>query len=536
MGTSYPGSVETFNEPSLPEETVLSSAGSASRNHTEHHADLGDTVEALQIHAAQKQHDHSGDSADATKGGKLLQANTHEGADTDTGPSAIHHSLGLGANQAAAGNHTHDYYGASILNVPMNICTSTTRPEPPTAGMMIYETDTKCFRHWEQYANNVVAPGLDCLIDFNTFVASGLPDGFTVNYLHSPTTHGRMQCLDGHWRWQDDGNNTNVGWGRRTDPATQVTLSDDQVFTWMTTDIVTQSEGLLFDEGATHDYYFRVSSDEQSYTRLRVGDDYLKVFYTTTGRDNEKHLGTFDDLDINHPNQFWRAQFVGRMMQLFQNGRFIGSIPDDKNVTAKGVNNRGWMIGMQAGQQLAGQTTPGEIDWVRMQDYARYESVSRWSLLNIGARPKVRLRQGKKQRILPTGTVVEFSIEDEDTFGFFDKTVSQTEVVIGEAGDYDFNAALQWDSQGVPDIASAVILINGLETELRDQSFMRGNSFTPGFSQTLRVSGWLPLAVGDRVSLKASYTARSGLDEVFTFLDAASKIDTRLSLRFAGPG
>lgn len=27
--------------------------------------------------------------------------------DTDTAPTAIHHTLGAGANQAAAGNHTH---------------------------------------------------------------------------------------------------------------------------------------------------------------------------------------------------------------------------------------------------------------------------------------------------------------------------------------------------------------------------------------------------------------------------------------------
>lgn len=37
----------------------------------------------------------------------LTQANTHASADTDSGASAIHHTLGAGANQAAAGNHTH---------------------------------------------------------------------------------------------------------------------------------------------------------------------------------------------------------------------------------------------------------------------------------------------------------------------------------------------------------------------------------------------------------------------------------------------
>jgi hypothetical protein len=37
----------------------------------------------------------------------LAQSNTHASADTDSAPTALHHTLGTGANQAAAGNHTH---------------------------------------------------------------------------------------------------------------------------------------------------------------------------------------------------------------------------------------------------------------------------------------------------------------------------------------------------------------------------------------------------------------------------------------------
>ena len=37
----------------------------------------------------------------------LTQANTHASPDTDTATTALHHTLGTGANQAAAGNHTH---------------------------------------------------------------------------------------------------------------------------------------------------------------------------------------------------------------------------------------------------------------------------------------------------------------------------------------------------------------------------------------------------------------------------------------------
>jgi hypothetical protein len=37
----------------------------------------------------------------------LAQSNSHASADTDSSPTALHHTLGAGANQAAAGNHAH---------------------------------------------------------------------------------------------------------------------------------------------------------------------------------------------------------------------------------------------------------------------------------------------------------------------------------------------------------------------------------------------------------------------------------------------
>lgn len=52
-------------------------------------------------------HDHASN--------KLAQANTHESADTDSATTALHHTIGTGANQAAAGNHVHiEYRSASI--------------------------------------------------------------------------------------------------------------------------------------------------------------------------------------------------------------------------------------------------------------------------------------------------------------------------------------------------------------------------------------------------------------------------------------
>lgn len=155
MPTNYPGGVDSFHEPSQPEVTSLSQVGGQAtpgRNHVEHHRDLGDAVEALQTHAAQRTHDHSGSGSDPTRGVKLAQANTHQSADTDTATTAIHHTLGKGANQAAAGNHTHDYNDGTILNAPFIRCTSTTRPSP-TDGLIIYETDTKRMRVYGDLGN-----------------------------------------------------------------------------------------------------------------------------------------------------------------------------------------------------------------------------------------------------------------------------------------------------------------------------------------------------------------------------------------------
>ncbi len=47
-------------------------------------------------------HDHDGSPTQ-----KLAQANTHETPDTDAATTSLHHTLGSGATQAAAGDHTH---------------------------------------------------------------------------------------------------------------------------------------------------------------------------------------------------------------------------------------------------------------------------------------------------------------------------------------------------------------------------------------------------------------------------------------------
>lgn len=147
MATLYPQGRDIFNEPSTPDQTPLSSSGTSTRNHVEHHTDLGDAIESLQTHTATTVHDHSGtDDSHGNTTSKLKQVNTHEQVDTDSSKTAIHHTLGTGPNQASPGDHVHDFNGPSITNKPFQICTSTTRPSSPVDGMQIFETNTHKMR------------------------------------------------------------------------------------------------------------------------------------------------------------------------------------------------------------------------------------------------------------------------------------------------------------------------------------------------------------------------------------------------------
>jgi len=160
VATNYPDGLDQFHEPLQPEQTALSQAGSQAststnpgRNHVEHHRDLGDAVEALQNHAAQKTHDHSGDNSDPKKGAKLSYLNTHEGLGFSS-LVGIHHTLGSGANQAAPGNHTHDYAGGTIINAPyLRKLSSEVAGLTATAtdGLTVYETDTNRMRVYTDF-------------------------------------------------------------------------------------------------------------------------------------------------------------------------------------------------------------------------------------------------------------------------------------------------------------------------------------------------------------------------------------------------
>lgn len=131
MGINFPSSDDVFTEPSTPASTPLNSAGDSTRAATLNHADLGLAVVALQAEATFLAHTHDGTTRN---GPKLTQANTHQSPDTDTATTALHHTIGTGANQGAAGNHTHG--APDVWPVGSIFITELTGNPNPTHGLV----------------------------------------------------------------------------------------------------------------------------------------------------------------------------------------------------------------------------------------------------------------------------------------------------------------------------------------------------------------------------------------------------------------
>lgn len=524
MGITYPSGIDTFPTPSAPETTSLSSAGSADRAHVEHHRDLGAGLTAVMTHAAKKLHAHTG--SDGT--GKLTQANTHESADTDVSATSIHHSLGLGEFQAMPGNHLPDYN--TLPNIPYRLCTSSTRPPMPYRGLQIYETDTDRVRVWASFGATASVAGLNTTVNFD---GTGVldPAEWAVSYDSGDAAHGSMRRIDGQLVWVDQSNWNNRAIAHRVKAEDRTSLTDDVVIVWKSGTI--KIEGWLpFTQPASNDVYLRMSADEQSYWRLQLGNDKVSINYTTSGRDNEVNLGAVW-LDANNANVTYRGELTDRTFTIFYMGQPLASFTDRNMATDKGANFREWGVGMRAGERGLGQCTPGSVDWISFADRVYYVAENRWAILPIANIPSVRLRQGFNQAISPSGSFIEWREELEDSFDFFDKTLSATEIVIKEPGLYQIDAAIQWNPNVVPDTGFMVFCVNGIETTLRTQQYMRGGGlFNPGFSQTMNLTGKIRFNTDDRLSLKVRFTEGGLTGAIFSWFDGPSKVNSRLDVTF----
>ena len=540
MGINYPGDppgseVDVFNVPTEPEGTPLSSPGTATRNHTELHDDTASAVEALEDWAALRTHDHSGASPQRAHGDKLAQVNTHQSPDTDAGATSLHHTLGIGQYQAAAGNHIHDYTSDRIINKPFEICVSTDRPEP-FEGKFIWEVDTRRLRVYAQFPGQDTLLGLYSIDDFERTSANDL--GSTLwdqSYDLSPSTNGKMAITDGHdAAWVRQGTEANRCVARRIKEEDQYTETIDQVITFTTTAAVADGVNADATHPTSNDIFFRMSDDKEEYVCASLQwhtttTGKIRLFYTTTGSDGEIEIGSMNAV-VNAPNVTWSGRMVGNKFEIYRGIENVGSILDDEGVTM--LDNKGWGIGMRAGDGGSVQDLPNEITKVGIADAVHYRTSPVWQLLPIGDTPRVGLAVTGEQSIHQSGSMIEWDYVEEDNFGFWNAAEKQN-LVITEPGVYHVHASIVWGTDLIGDHAGTILMINNTPTPHMHWEFVRGNQYTPGFSQTVDVSAYVRLDLGDRLGVAA---AHNGEDIQWTGYkknyEVANNVVTQLSRLF----
>lgn len=177
-----------------------------------------------------------------------------------------------------------------------------------------------------------------------------------------------------------------------------------------------------------------------------------------------------------------------------------------------------------------------ETDTHRFRIWDQYpgDGSPAWKLLPLAFVPIVRLRQTTTQQIAQAGSVIQFNTQDEDNNDFWDSGAN-TDIVIREAGLYDLDASVAWNSSNVPDTAYIWFTVNGQDTYLRAQMSIRGNTTSPGFAQAVAVSGKLRLAANDVVRVKAGYRSPGGIvGFILSFFDGTTKIASRVEIVYLG--
>jgi hypothetical protein len=512
VAVNYPVSIDAFNEPTLPEATPLSEAGTGTRNHVEHHHDIGQAVVQLETNAAQLTHDHSGGSA-LFHTSKLVQANTHQSPDTDASTTGLHHTLGLGSTQAAAGDHIHDYTGNTIINKPIEICTSTGRPAP-FPGKMIWEVDTNRMRVWAQFPGQDTA--IQGLYSTDSFTRTSTANLGTAlwNQTYLPFTdglHGKMATSSGNSaNWIPQGSAANRCIARRINAADKHTQTYDQVITFNTNEHVMEWVNASPANPTVNDAYFRMSDDGQTYVRAALtwwkgSTGTVMLIYTTTGPGGEQLLGQLP-AKSDTPNILWQFRLVGTKFEVYMGIEYVGAIIDNQGVTNTGF--KGWGFGMQGGDGGFAQDVPNEISAITIADATYFTSSAIWQLLPVGDVPKVGLGTSVPQSINPTGSVIEWDIVGEDNFGFYNPAL-KTAVVVTEPGIYFVHASICWGNNLFGDHAATVVMVNDQPTMHMHWEFLRGFDFTPGFSQTVDVSAYVRLDTNDRIGIAAAHNGAS---------------------------
>jgi hypothetical protein len=586
VASVYPGNppgsaMDVFTVPSNPAGTPLSEAGTGTRDLTQSIGDEGAAISSLQSWATLRTHDHSGDGTSVATGAKLAQSNTHQNADTDAAPASIHHTIdptGTSANQVAAANHTHDYNGPSILNEPIFVRTSTTRPQNPNPGTMIWETDTNAFRVWAQFSpSNVANVGIFTTEKFNTAYATNLGPNWSQTYYpnsglpsgYSGTSGGVMANPNGgaaQWVfsyvgfvWPIDGWPWPYIQGRcisqRINEADRHTLTDNQVLTWQAGPVVMSFNGLWPPMPSANDFYLRMNDSVTEWTRvtytyqpavgfslwlifftitvqLAASQEIVQVYYTTNGIAGETSLGTLTIPNFN-PNATFQVTFQGNTLNFFVDSNFVGKVVDSNNVTAIGASNRGWGLGMTVARDPSWALTeahhPTYVNQIWMNDVAFYTGSPIWQLLAVGATPVCRYTQTVGQEVSNTGTILTWDTILEDTFNFMNPAVSTSNIIISEAGVYNVSCTVQIGPPSAADVMEVVLYLNGQASTLRGDQYLGA-----GFQQSVSFAGPMRFAENDMIQIQAFYTGsvEFGLN---TFAAQEASIASTLNITFTGP-
>lgn len=519
MAIVYPAAIDSFSVPTLPQSTSLSAAGTSTRDHTQSHQDLGAAVVALETNTAPLDHDHSTTDGDGIwPTSQLLQANTHQSPDTDAAVTSLHHTIGPTPTQAAAGNHAHDYNGSSIFDQPVRICTSTTRPVDPPQGMTIYETDTHCFRCYDEFnpANEIQA-GIQGTDTFNRTSNTNLNTTLWSQTYPTGTspTDGVMATPAGDAAsWIVGANVTCRCIARRVNSADAITDTDDQVLdVWFGTQSLELNLGY---SSPTNDGYLRMSTDGNTYVRFMVDEHSVQVFYTSTGPSGEALLGSAGKVSTLGTLIHWTFKAIGSTFIIYQGEVQIAAIADNTNATTIGASYRGWGIGMTAAASLHAQAIPAALSEVQIADQPFYTGGLIWQLLPTGAKPHLRAEAHFRQVVVAgaPGGITGFDTILEDWFfhPFMDVDESQTDITIQESGHYDVHAAICWDPGFFGfDHSMISITVNGLDIGRKNWEFVRGNGFEPGFSQTNEISFVYYFSAGDVLRVNARHNASSSV-------------------------
>lgn len=446
---------------------------------------------------------------------QLEQVNTHLEPDTDTYPSSLHHTLGPSATQASAGNHVHDYRGPSIINKAFEICTSSARPEA-FPGKMIWEVDTNRARVWAQFpGERIASQGVYSEDTFDRTSTTDLGSSLWSQWYQVPGS-GKMATPSGvSAAWIVGASVDNRCIAQRINSADRYTLTNDQVITFDTNAHVADWSQASKDNPTSNDVYFRMSDDGQTYIRAALtyykgSTGSIMLAYTTSGPTGEQLLGQLS-ATTNTADIAWQLRLVGNKFEAYMGVEYVGAIMDNQGVTINGY--KGWGIGMTSGLSYhfgsyGGQSLPNEFSDVTIADAVYYGSSPIWQLLPMGDTPRVGLGAGVAQEIHPTGSVIEWDTVVEDNFGLYNPSL-KTAIVVSDPGVYFVHASIAWSTNISGDHAATVIMVNDIPTYHMHWEFVRGYTYTPGFSQTVDVSAYIRLGENDRVGIAAAHNGAS---------------------------